>query len=113
MLVPGLTMLMQYSQFALFAAVAFAVSLCLTELHVRNRRSWEAIAIQLQPAMDTESPRKLFRRAAAMMQAADYVDWRTNCADRELLEGIRDDALALRVSSARAILGMQRRSRRG
>lgn len=106
-------MLMLYSQFALFAAIALAMSYWFAELHMRNRRSWEAIAIQLQPSMETESPRRLFRRAAVMIQAADYVEWRTNCSDRKLLEGFRHEALALRVASARAILGMPRRSHRG
>ena len=102
-------MFLLYSQFALFAATALLMTLWLGELHLRNRRSWEAITAKLQTSMNEHSPRAMFRRAGWMMEACDYVEWRTQGADREKLEVLRGDAVALRLRSATAMIGMQRR----
>lgn len=105
-------MLLLYVQFALFSATALVLSSWFVEIHLRNRRSWDAIAIRLQHSQDAGSPGALFRRAGVLLEAVDYVEWKSNCPDRALIESLRHDALALRLSSARAILGIERSSHR-
>lgn len=106
-------MLMLYLQFALFAATALILSSWFAELHLRNRRSWDAIAIKLHQSKDASSPRALFERAGVLMEAIDYVEWRTVCSDRTMIDELRRSALALRLATGKSIFGMQRRSSRG
>lgn len=102
-------MLMLYAQIGVFAFIALTLSFWFTELHARNRLSWETIAIRLQSSTGASSPRTLFKSAGVMLQAVDYLERRTTCSDIQSLESLRRDALALRMTSALAILGIAHR----
>lgn len=108
--------------FVFIALIAMPIVWTLIEMHRRQRRSWEQIAVRMSPecrlayssersdrcklavAVWANSPRVAFRDAGVLMEVADYAE--RNAADvaPSRLRDFRTAVIELRLAAAGAIL---------
>jgi len=102
-------------QLAAFALTAFYMYRRWSELHARNRRSWQQIVSRLSPAWKGAVPLQpgdiaplaaaglwtVYRDAGVMMELADYAD--RHGRDSSSVQELRFTALSLRFAALRAL----------
>ncbi|HTB97578.1 MAG TPA: hypothetical protein VK716_11255 [Terracidiphilus sp.] len=98
-------------QFVAFAMVVVSLSFWLGEMHVRNRRSWEAIAVRLKLHGPGLTAWSRFRRAGIVVELADFAEYKVGGIDPALPQRVRRQAIAMRLSAARALAGFGQRGR--
>ena len=104
-------------QLAAFSLTAFYMFRRWSELHARNRRSWDEIVGRLSPAWkcaDLLQPGDtaplaaarlwtVFRDAGVMMELADYAQCHARDFDTNSVQDLRFTALSLRLTVLRAL----------
>jgi hypothetical protein len=102
-------------QLAAFSLTALYMFRRCSELHARNRRSWDEIVSRLSPAWKCAKPLQpgdsaplaaarlwtVYRDAGVMMELADYAD--RHGRDSSSVQELRFTALSLRFTALRAL----------
>ncbi|MBS1803909.1 MAG: hypothetical protein JST28_11120 [Acidobacteria bacterium] len=106
----------------MFLLITAVLASWFVRMHLRNRRSWQAIVARTSPecrrvwaasglgqpeafpSMWSAVPRVAFRDAGVLMEMADYVENNTAILDSEQMQNIRISIVRLRLAAARAII---------
>ena len=109
-------------QIAIFLLITAVMVNWFVRMHLRNRRSWQAIEARMSPecrhawaagglgqpealsSIWSAMPQVAFRDAGVLMEMADYLENNTLTLDSEQIQNIRSSILNLRLAAARAMI---------